>query len=863
MRSTSLVYKILIFFLIVSLLPLVCISFANHTRLSKYIDILIHEHLVILVHTIKLDIDRTIDSALSHINNLAENPVIQSQQTSIDEKLLEIKRIEAFYSTFEDITLINLEGRVLTSTQYIYRGLWGPKKWFQDAKAGKLAISPVHTILQPFRLVTVVTAPVYGENGHITSVIAGQVNLKSIWEIIDKIKLGETGYLFITDDEGNLLAYPDKTKLLYQIPSPLLLERIKNNQLGFIAYQDSDGTAKICYLQALKESDNHHTQVGWKIGIIQDQQEAYAIINQVNRYTVIVGIGVLVLIAIMSGLLSRHIVKPLMTLVAATRKIAEKGDLEHPLQIVSHDEIGELGYAFNQMITKLRQSREELIKEKERLTVTLRSITDGVITTTVDGTVVLVNRIAETLTGWTQKSAIGCNILNVFDVRDEENHLLTESLLNQAVSTDVIASIPRGILLNNSGRKHLITVSTAPIKDQHNHILGIILVFSDITEKEKMRENLLKGQKLESLGVLAGGIAHDFNNILTSIVTNISFAQMNTSPEDENYSILLAAEKEAFRARHLTQQLLTFSRGGAPIKQLTSLKEIIVDCVKFILSGSQSTCHFEIADDLWPLEIDPGQITQVAQNLVLNADQAMPEGGLIEIKAENVRVTTDDRLPLSAGCYIKVSIKDQGVGIPPQYLSKIFDPYFTTKQKGNGLGLSTVYSVIRKHDGYIYVDSELGKGTSFHFYLKASPDQTIHKKTTEDKPSISGSGKILLMDDEPAILTVSKLLLLRFGYEVVTTTNGEEALEQYKKAKISKNPFDAIILDLTIRGGMGGEETIKQLLAFDPQVKAIVSSGYANAPIMGQFAQYGFQAVIKKPFQIKELHATLKQILKR
>jgi len=385
----------------------------------------------------------------------------------------------------------------------------------------------------------------------------------------------------------------------------------------------------------------------------------------------------------------------------------------------------------------------------------------------------------------------------------------------------------------------------------------------DITERKRMEEEIMKARKLESLGVLAGGIAHDFNNMLTAVLGNISFAKHFADPENSKLLRRLAeAEKASLRARDLTQQLLTFSRGGAPIKETVSLVELLKGTSEFALSGSNVVCEFSILDDLWPVDADQGQISQVIENLIINANQAMPEGGTIQVRAENVTVGTGNILPLVKGQYVKVSVTDHGLGIPKEHLLKLFDPYFTTKQEGSGLGLATAYSIIKKHGGYITADSELGVGTTVNFYLPASEKPVPAKEGEEERLPV-GEGKVLVMDDEDSVREVAGDMLAQMGYEVAFAKDGAEAIELYKKANETARPFDAVIMDLTVPGGMGGKEALQALVAIDPEVKAIVSSGYSKDPVMAEFRKHGFKGVVAKPYRIQELGRALDDVLKR
>jgi nitrogen-specific signal transduction histidine kinase/CheY-like chemotaxis protein len=392
-----------------------------------------------------------------------------------------------------------------------------------------------------------------------------------------------------------------------------------------------------------------------------------------------------------------------------------------------------------------------------------------------------------------------------------------------------------------------------------------VLVFRDITEKQRDEEERRKADTLEQLGLLAGGIAHDFNNLLTAIIGNISLAALLLPPNDEMVDRLDDAKNASLRARDLAQQLLTFARGGAPIKKAASVASLIEETVSFSLRGSHSRSVINLAPGLWSAEFDPGQISQVIANLVVNAEQAMPEGGTIHVDGDNFSSSTDtaSAVPdLAAGDYIRIRVRDEGVGIPEKCLKQIFDPYFTTKPKGNGLGLATSYSIVKNHNGLITVQSEQHCGSTFTVYLPAARSQIV---TTESAPTsdelIKGSGRVLVVDDEEAIRALVEFALSRFGYEVVGAETALEGIEQYRAALACRNRFDAVILDLTLPGGMGGKEALKKLIEIDPMVTAVVSSGYAMDATMSRYEDFGFRGMIAKPYEASELGRTVRDVL--
>jgi two-component system, cell cycle sensor histidine kinase and response regulator CckA len=390
-----------------------------------------------------------------------------------------------------------------------------------------------------------------------------------------------------------------------------------------------------------------------------------------------------------------------------------------------------------------------------------------------------------------------------------------------------------------------------------------LLMLRDITERKRAEQEMVKTEKLESLELVAGGIAHDFNNLLTATIANISLAKMHAQRESDQYRALRNAEKAAASAKHLTHQLLTFTRSGEPVKRATSLARILKDGLALALSGSKIRTELSIASDLWSAKIDAQQIGQALQNLFINALQAMPDGGTLTVDTENLFMNDTLRRPvLQRGRYIKISIKDTGCGVASENLGKIFDPYFTTKPKGSGIGLATVYSIVKRHGGAIEVESDVNAGTTFFLYLPAVLESELESPIADsgESPAL-GTGKVLVMDDDEAIRTVAKDLLTLLGYEVEVAADGAECVQLYEAAMEAGQAFSALIMDLTVPGGMGGKEAIEQLREIDPEVKAIVSSGYSTDPIMSNYQQYGFRGIVAKPYDALELSRALNDLL--
>lgn len=394
----------------------------------------------------------------------------------------------------------------------------------------------------------------------------------------------------------------------------------------------------------------------------------------------------------------------------------------------------------------------------------------------------------------------------------------------------------------------------------HNRTLAI---FTDITERENQQEELIKKQKLESIGVLAGGIAHDFNNILTAILGNISYAALFIEQGHKASAPLLQAKKAAKRAAELAHQLLTFAKGGQPVTSSCEPRQLIAESLSLVLRGSNVQSRVEISEGLRNIKADSGQISQVFNNLIINAVQAMPGGGTISIRASNTTFADNNNpFALTAGEYVRFIFADEGCGIPEENLKNIFDPYFTTKSGGSGLGLASVQSIINKHGGHISVRSAVGTGTTFEILLPASRNSVPAEEEASETSDAGAGTSLLVMDDEEMIRDLAAAMLDELGYRVTTCADGEDAVSLYKASLEAGVPFSAVIMDLTIPGGMGGREAARAILGIDPRAQLIVSSGYSNDPIIADFRHYGFCAAVLKPYGVADISAVLDSLNK-
>jgi PAS domain S-box-containing protein len=522
---------------------------------------------------------------------------------------------------------------------------------------------------------------------------------------------------------------------------------------------------------------------------------------------------------------------------------------------------GEAVFAVSRDISELQQMHDELRQSEEKFSLAFQgSPIPMVLNRMGDGAYVEVNEAAQRQTGYCRDEVIGKTPLELQIYEKPEDYRLLSRMLRETGSArNLEAKFRRkdGVVRNAIVNADIITIGQAP------HVVTSIY---DVTERILVEEAIMKMEKLESLGLLAGGIAHDFNNMLMGIIGNISMVKTGLRPDDPLAVPLNDAEASCMRARDLTRQLLTFSRGGAPVKKPIYLQELLRQAVHFNMAGSNVRPEFSIDEDLLPVEADEGQIGQVINNLALNAVQAMPRGGTIEISARNREIVEPEEFPLSQaraarGRYVMIEVRDHGVGIPREQRARVFDPYFTTKPKGSGLGLAVVYSIVRNHDGFIDFESEPGEGTVFRVLLPAAVARP-KPQAARGPGAIPGQGNILVMDDEEVVLEVMKRMLIHLGYRVAVSRDGSEAVELYSKALAAGERFDVVVMDLTVPGGMGGADAIAHLRGIDPDVKAVVSSGYSSESIFSDYERFGFRGYIQKPFRLEDLGDILDRLIR-
>ena len=539
---------------------------------------------------------------------------------------------------------------------------------------------------------------------------------------------------------------------------------------------------------------------------------------------------------------------------------AAGGDILHTLQSAELVAIGDARYiiAISTDITERKQAEATLARERERLSVTMQSLSDGVVAVDANGCVEILNRVAAGFLGVDPASALGEPV--------EDLLLLLHGTSREPVADlfgTLLGSRDRTspfVLVAKDGIERMVVVDGAPIATPGGTTIGTVLVLRDVTVQLRMEEHLRKASRLESLGILAGGIAHDFNNVLMGIKSNIAFARVPEVDEQERQEALEDVEAAVRHARDLTQQLLTFSRGGTPIRRNASVRELVEEVTGVALRGSSLQFELDLAQDLSAAEVDRSQISQVIESLVVNALQAMPEGGSLRITGDNTVVGDDNSLPLSAGPYVRISVEDTGPGIADLDLPRIFDPFFSKRPGGTGLGLSIVHSVVKRHGGCVQVQSQVGKGTRFDVYLPAS-DKAYERQRSGSSTPRYGNERILVMDDDAMVRRSLQRLLTQLGYRVEVAPDGNSAVEAFERALTQSAPFALVFLDLTVPGGAGGKDTARKLKQLSSATPIVVSSGYSNDTVMASPQDHGFDACIAKPHQTEELRQVLDAFL--
>jgi PAS domain S-box-containing protein len=619
------------------------------------------------------------------------------------------------------------------------------------------------------------------------------------------------------------------------------------------------------FLDLSPEVSRSITRDGVLLGSVLVEQDERVMIRKL-LFTAGIGAGILLLALGISFLLARRFQKiitaPVTAMAAAMREVSRVKDYSKRVVPVGPDELVQLALNFNAMLGEIEQRDAALQENEARWKFAIEGSGDGVWDWYIQSGAASYSSLWKQMLGYSEEDIAPLYRETLDRVHPEDRPAAAEAMRVYLAGGSEIYLTEYRFRCKDDSYRWILSRGMVVSCSEAGQPLRMIGTHTDITERKEQEKELLKIEKLESLGVLAGGIAHDFNNILTAVVGNISLAQMFVAPGHRSFKPLTEAERASVRAGELAQQLLTFARGGEPVRKLASLRHIVNESISLALHGSNIKAVVEIPDSIHAIEADAGQLSQVFNNLIINALQAMPEGGTLAVAARNEALDGKNPCSLPAGSYIRLTFSDQGCGISEDDLTRIFDPYFSTKPKGNGLGLASVYSIINKHSGHIGVTSTLGEGTSFSIVLPSTggeyqPQQADAQSQTAGDQA---RGHILVMDDEELILSLAIGMLEYLGYQVTTCESGAEAIALYQTSLETGSAYASVIMDLTIPGGMGGKTAAEQILALDPGAALVVSSGYSNDPIMSDFKSYGFSGSVTKPYTISELAEVLASV---
>lgn len=569
-----------------------------------------------------------------------------------------------------------------------------------------------------------------------------------------------------------------------------------------------------------------------------------------------ISVGVLVIGTVFWRLLERDVLSRLTSIDDQIGAIRSSGDLNTIINLDGDDELGELAREMNRMLAAIREQRKvsDIYLQVARVII-------GALD--AEGRVITINPRGCELLGFRREEIIGMDWFANFipvRLRSELTGLYSKIMQGQIE----LSRFYENAVVTRNGKELVLSFHNELIRHPTGRIDGVIFSAEDITDRRRREEERSRLEKLESLGLMAGGIAHDFNNTLTAIMANIDLLKPGANvPDTEKPEIIKDALDGAQRARDLTMQLLTFAKGGDPVREIIHIGDLIRNSVRFALRGSVSRHHIDMDDKLWAVSVDITQITQVILNIIINADHAMPTGGVVHVVASNHEVHTNSSLPLKPGPFVLIEVSDEGHGIPREDIGRIFDPYFTTKQAGSGLGLSTAFSIVRRHGGHITVQSIVGQGTTFRIYLPALPGATVGEPERKvEKAMVLEGMKILVVDDDEVLLRVIQRILHSNGCTVEVADSSVSAVEAMRQARQSGKPFSLAIMDLVMPGDLGGLKILAKLREIDPELKAIVASGYSNDPVLSDPQRYGFARAVAKPFESASLIKAIMDVIR-
>lgn len=849
----------------------------------------------VVANQIAIDLNHSFRQAITELEAIAKLPGITSRAPALNaETISTMDKITPFFNYF---FLMDKEGSWLSfPTRPQMVGTNVPSQnmgWVNSTFARQETIFLDVVLANVNKLVSGFATPVLSEDGTSDRLLRGVFLISEdnyLLSDLKKTNVGKNGFAFLVSANGWVLAHPNLKQspekfTVYDYSAFPPVKNVIAGKSGHLEY-DYNNRKWLASFRPVPAT-------GWGIIVQQPLADIYGPIEK-NMATIssffLVSFAICILVMIIS---IRYLLAPLTKLATA---LANR-DLLQPSHEYANDEIGQLAATFSDLFAKLQhsliaqeksaaelwkfqdhlgelveertaklveesaeraQTERALLASEERLSLIISQSPLAIISWDINFNVTSWNHAAEKMFGYSADEAIGQHAdFIVAPAAKKQVETIWHNLLRPAGGN-------RSTNKNVTRKGHTIYCDwyNSQLINASNEIIGVLSMVDDVTLKSRMEKDLFKIKKLESLGLFAGGIAHDFNNILTGILGNINLALFDDNIGDETRQRLVRAENASHQASALTHQLLTFSKGGSPVRKTTSIADLIKDAAEFVLHGNKVNCQYDFPENLWLADTDKDQISRVFQNIVLNASQSMPNGGTIKIAGMNLHISARDKLPLPTdGKFIRITIQDTGIGMPTSVLDRIFDPYFSTKQEGSGLGLAVCHSIMSKHNGHITASSEPGQGTTFTLYFPATEKIQLEEKGNKIEAQNTTPATIMVMDDDITVKEVVTAMLTQLGHKTVLAADGTEAITVYKKMSESNNPVDLIIMDLTIPDGMGGREAVQGILAVNPQARVIVSTGYSNDSTMADYKKYGFCGALSKPFTLDQLAKTINNYL--
>jgi len=861
--STSIRRKILSMFILISIVSIAVIStVAVFQFRGSFSEKSVADYEKI-AEELYYNLNRVIIKGRTDVSLIANNPVIASNRFSPDQKKEELLKLKWMLKIYEDITIVNAKGIVVTSTDYNYRGDWRYKRHFLESLKGKTIVSNVQSIASPEKYIIDFSSPVFDKHKKIISIITTQLNMKNISDIITHVEIEKTGHAFLLNENYKIIAHKEKEKMFLKHCQSLNDQISSGND--YLKFSDQDGTQFFgAYFNVSKLTNtmiSSSENINWTVVVLQENNEMLSPLNSIvwrlMLFAVLLGSIAIVLLVFFS----RTITEPIRHLSEGAA-ILGKGNLDHRVEIETEDELKKLANSFNEMAANLFNSKQEITereadlkKANNYISNIINSMPSILVGVDAKGRITQWNKKAEETTGIKKNEAKGRLLPEVFPQMASEMDNVMESMATNEIKVE--SKKP----YNNKTQYMDITIY--PLVS--DGVEGAVVRIDDVTSYYNLEQQLNQHRKMDAIGQLVGGVAHDFNNLLAGILGAAEMLKNKGNDGRKTVKYVDMIILASTRAAELISKLLAFSRKGAIVFTPVDIHDILNDVSVILERSIDKKIEIQINNNAEQSVVvgDSSQLQNVFMNIGINASHAMPDGGEVSfttsiLKLEKI-ACNEMPFDIEPGCFIEIEIRDRGCGISSENIHKIFEPFFSTKEQGEGtgLGLAAVYGTIQDHHGAVNVSSELGVGTVFRIYLPLS-DKVV-EKTTGDVKALRGAGQILIVDDEEIIRTTARVMLEDLNYSVITAENGKEAVAVFQE---KYKDIDLVLLDM-IMPEMNGRDTFKKMREVDDNCRIIISSGFSKDEDLDDLMQRGLDGFIRKPYRKFELSQLLAKVLNK